>query len=291
MASNTESSADDLVRTGPSVTDGECHTFLLAADGGLNGAARAIPTLREYINDLPNTAATFRLTHIDDITSQSLEREHAEFVYAWPVHNIHAGSGPRSFVNPNHIHAHRYTDIVTRCECGTLLTRNYDDDNNPLRDEHNHFAECLPHYRLRARADMTEQRYQRMLRLGKLGWKGSQMAPRFGVGESSMSSFAERFNTDLRSVYDQYKEIAANTYTYLVRDCGVPASTVADVYGHARSTMTRWAKTYTEYETKRGANQFTRNDGGEFTWVETHEADTSQKPPFMRDDSPEDSDD
>lgn len=261
-------SVDDR-RTGPQVGDDECHTFLLSADGGLSAGAKAIPTLREHIEDLPETAATFRLTHIEDIEPIHLDREHVEFVHAWPVHNIHGGNGPRSFVNPNYVHAHRYTDLVTRCECGALLTRNYEDEHNALRDEHSHFADCLPHYRLRARADMTEQRYQRMMRLGKLGWKGSDMAPRFGVGESSMASFAERFNTDLRSVYDQYKQVAANTYVYLVAECGVPASTVADIYGHARSTMTRWAKDYAAYETARGANQFTRNEQGEYTWQST----------------------
>lgn len=250
------------------------HTFLITADGGLSDGARVLPEVREQMADLPDTSATFRLTHFDGVTSQQLSKEHLEFLKAWPVHDIHGGNGPRQFVNPNYAHAHRYTDLVTRCECGALLTRNYEGEHNALRDEHSHYAGCLPHYRLRARADMTEQRYELMVRLGKFGWKGAEMAPRFGVSGSSMSMFASRFNTDLGEVYEQYKRRAANTYAYLVRERGISAATVADVYGHSRTTMTRWAREFSSYDSSRGDNQFTRDASGQYTWATDTETNT-----------------
>ena len=232
--------------------DYEMHTFLLDANGTLHEPSKRLPNIREYIEELPETAATFRLKQVDGIYQPNFDDVHLEFCHAWPVHEIYAPENERVYVNPNYIHAHTYTDLVAECQCGTTFTRNYEDDHNSLRDEHNHSDDCLPHWRLKARAAMTEQRYNLMHRLGKLGWKGADMAPRLGAHTRAMGPYAEQFNTSIGDVYAEYRRIAANTYRYLVHEADESSTEVANVYGHARTTLTRWANEWAEVELSSG---------------------------------------
>lgn len=234
------------------------HDFLVDSENGLCRAARQLPTVRDYIEQLPETAGTFRLTNIDDVEPQFFDDIHVEFLKSWPVHEFYDTSDQRSnrYVNPNYIHAHTFTDLVVECECGAQLTRNYDDKYNALQTEHDHDNTCLPFYRLRARADMQQRRYHGMKRLGWLGWKGSDMAARFGTKSDYLGALARDLNLNLRDCYDRYREAAAHTYKLLVIDHDVSSHDVAATYGHAPSTLTRWANEYTDYETEVGRNQY-----------------------------------
>lgn len=238
-------------------SDVELHEFLLDADNELHDAMRKLPRIRDYIESLPDTASTFKLSQIDDLYQPNFEDVHLEFCKSWRLDEYYSPKSSRVYLNPSHIHAHKYSDLVVQCECGAEFTRNYEDGGGSLRDEHNHRDDCLPHWRLRARARMSEAREMLLKRLGKLGWKGSDIAPRFGTKPSSMGGFAKRYNTTLRDVFNEYRRIAGNTYVHLIR-CGESATDVAEVYGHAQSTMTRWAKKYSDvtYDTDVGRNQF-----------------------------------
>lgn len=236
------------------------HEFLIDANGGLSRAARQMPIVREYINSLPETAATFRLSGddemLDDVQGQFFEDIHLEFLKAWPVHKMYASSKQRGkrYVNPHYVHSHTYSDVVVECACGATFTRNYDDGENALQQAHKHSEDCLPFYRLRARGEMLERRYENMLHLGWLGWKGTDMAPRFGSKKDYMGSLARDFNLNLRECYNEYRQAAARTYKHLVVNHDVAVSEVAEVYDHAPSTMTRWAQKYTDYTTSVGRN-------------------------------------
>lgn len=238
------------------------HEFLIDANDGLTRAGQQMATVREYIEDLPPTAATFRLTDAD-VQGQFFDDIHVEFLKSWAVHDMYATSGQRGarYVNPNYVHAHTYSDIVAECDCGAKFTRNYEDGENALQNPHEHTDACMPFDRLRARAEMQERRYHAIRRLGWLGWKGSDMAQRFGSKSDYMGALARDFGLRLRDCYDRYRETAARTYKHLVIDHGEASKDVADAYGHAPSTMTRWAKRYTDYQTEVGRNQFTGEDG------------------------------
>jgi hypothetical protein len=241
----------------------EVHEFLLNADNELKQSMTELPRIREYISELPETASTFRLKQIDGIYQPNFKDIHLEFLKSWRLHNLYAPENQRVYVNPHHVHAHRYTDLVVECECGTKLTRNYEDDGNGLRNEHEHADDCLPQWRLRARAQMTEMRYTYMYRLGALGWHGKDMAPRFGMKPTSIGVIADQFHTTLQDVFSEYRRVAGNTHAYLVMDCDEPAEKIADIYGHARDTMRRWAQEYgdVEYEPVT-RTQFSEEDGG-----------------------------
>jgi len=224
----------------------ELHEFLLTAENELHDSMRELPRIREFIEDLPKTAGSFRLKQIDDLYQPSYDDVHMEFLKCWPMHDIYAPSAERVYVNPNSVHAHTYTDVVIECDCGAVLSRNYEDAHNSLRNEHEHSDGCLPHWRLRARSEMTKKRYHLMHRLGRLGWKGSEMAPRLGAQTQAMGPYANQFNTTIGEMYAPYRKLAGNTYRYLVHYADETGETVASIYGHQEQTLRKWAREYAE---------------------------------------------
>lgn len=229
------------------IDDHEIHDFLLDSQGRLLQAARDIPTVREFVEDLPETAGQFRLNQIEDIYHPKFEDVHLEFVQSWPVHDFYAPEKDRMYVNPSYVHGHKYTDLVVTCQCGAQLTCNYQDEHNALRNEHNHTEDCLPHWRLEARRKIAKQRYDEYHRLVRLGWRGTDLVPRFGMVNGSIGTVCSSFNTTFEETYYEYKRIAGNTYRYLVHDRDVAADTVGEIYGVLPETLRRYANDHATY--------------------------------------------
>ncbi len=244
------------------------HDILLNKEGELGKVAQRIPEIREYIEDLPKTAATFAVADIDTFT-RDVQDEHLEFVGSWRVpdsYSMKSSTSRRRYVNPNYAHVHTYTDAIVKCECGAEFTMNYEKENSNLRVEHEHEDDCMPYYRLEARAAMSRYRHEMLTRLSALGWRGKDIVKRLGMSKSAVGNLCRQFGTDMEELRDVYRKEAGNTYAHLVRTHNVSPTLVSEIYGHRQSTMTRWAKDYADYKTERGRNQFTRNEKGQFTW-------------------------
>lgn len=223
-------------------TDGPKHEFLLDSTGGLSKTVRRLPRIREYIESLPETTATFKLSDAGEFAAHTVTEQMIEFLKAWPLADYHAQSnhGGRHFVNPDYIHAHTYTDLIVECECGATFTRNYEADDSRLRDEDNHADHCMPYQRLRCRARMSELRWNEMNRLTRLGWNSSDLAARFGTHQSYAGQLTKTYNTSVSALRDSYRRRAGNTYHYLVHEVGESSKEVADIYGHARDSLNEW---------------------------------------------------
>lgn len=233
------------------------HDFLVSSYGGLSTEAKNINIIKDYINDLPEYAATFRLGHIDELTCSpnAISDETVEMAGAWSIENTLHSVNEDQYINPNHIHIKQYTDSVVNCRCGAPYVKAYDlEDDIDIQREHT--EDCLPYYRLEARAKIQERRHKLLERCSWLGWKTDTIAPRLGMSKNNVSSFARQVGTSMTELRDLYRQHASETYVKLVREDGVTASKVADVYGHTRTTLTRWAKKNTDYESTRGKNQY-----------------------------------
>jgi hypothetical protein len=222
----------------------DIHEFLLDRNATLRDSCRDIPLIREHIQNLPQTASTFRLGQIDDVYPPTYEDVHVEFCGAWRMHDIYEPSRDRVYVNPNYVHCHEFTDLVVDCQCGAKLTRNYDDEHNSLRDEHTHNADCLPFHRLNARASMSRQRYDIAKHCGRIGWNGKQMAMRMGVKPTSIGQTLKHYGLSVQDLRDDFRARAARTYQYLIDFADVTGELIADIYGVSRTTMGRWAASY-----------------------------------------------
>jgi len=241
------------------------HSFLLDQDGELTQRARDIPMMRNWIQSLPDTRATFRLCDMP-VNPSHTPVELVEFLKAWQVdEEIYGASGNTTrFVNPNYVHSHTYSDSSVVCDCGARFTHNYETAGN-LTDEHEHSRDCKPHNRLRARADMAELRDRMIRRLTALGWKGPDIGARLGVVPTNVSSIAAENGHTLTKLREQYRRNASKTYVHLVRTKGVSASVVSDIYDHAPTTLSRWANEH-DVETPDGY-EFVKGNRGKWTWA------------------------
>lgn len=225
--------------------DDPIHDFLVT-DGCLSKTAEAIPRIREYVSELPKTAGTFKLADIDGVRPQTLDTVHVEFAGVWRLSERYAQSSGRNqnYVNPNTSQPHAYSDIFVECECGTLINHEMNDYTTAVRRGQEHADDCLPHQRKQAEAELHMKRYKLFHRLSALGWKGRDIAPRFGIKGNDVGSTAKQYHLSLRDLYDVYRQLAGATYRYLVRTNDASGLDVAEVYGHSRSALSKWATKY-----------------------------------------------
>lgn len=220
------------------------HDFLLDRHGELTEQARMLPEIRDNINDLPQTTATFKVTRIHPGQSHYLDDTELEFLGGWPIHESYSGGSNwgRGFVNPNYIHARTYTDMIHECECGGIVTVKQDNTDRKL-DAEGHKEDCRPHMRLQTRAEMTRERWQQIQRLAALGWNSTQISTRFGAGNSYVGSFIKQYDTTFKELRNEYRQAAGEMYRHLVHEQDESAEFVSELYGHSTSTLGEWART------------------------------------------------
>lgn len=229
------------------------HGFLINHRGELNAAARSLPDIRQYISNRPQTASTFDATNLPVPPSTQVTKHHLELCYAWPFVDDYGPTGNnRRFVNPQYPHAHRFSDLIVECECGARFVKNYEVDDSPIQQASQHTESCMPFHRLEARAEMSRRRYNKIRRLGWLGWKGPDIAPRIGVTRNHTGGYSREYGITLRENYEQYRYAVANTSAYLILRGEADLSTMADIYGHSTKSIRDWAKKHTPFETKTG---------------------------------------
>lgn len=226
------------------------HDFLLDSDGELSNAAREIPAMRERIETVPQTAQTFEYSRVVSNIRLPVRAVHIEFAgQAWPLRDRYGPTGEmQRFVNPNYVHQHRFSDLVVECACGASFVRDYEMDDNRLRNSDDHHDDCLPHMRLAARSRLSRQRYDMIRRLSWLGWKGCDIAPRLGVTKDHCGGYVREYNQTLRELYTMYRAAAGRTCAYLLTYTEVDRSVLAEVYGHTERTIDRWMSEYTAFE-------------------------------------------
>lgn len=230
--------------------DVDVHRFLFLRDGEVNDEVVrvAIPVMRQKLAEKPETAAMYRKKHISHNPSSRMGRDlYYEFAGTWvvPKELYSPGDSDRLYANPHHIHAYRYSDVFTECPCdGDAIVKTSYDSPEFLRDAIGEHENCKPYDRLRARANLCEQREDITLRLLTLGWDGSKIAPRIGFRTKSIGSLCRDFGYTVTEMKSDFRRLAGNTYVTLVHDRGYSPEDVAACYGYDRRTLLRYARDY-----------------------------------------------
>lgn len=234
----------------------EVHNFLFLANGYPNTylIKTAVPQLRESLAGKPETAAMLKKNELVDSSKLKLGRDiYYEFAGTWRCPEEIYDAGKQSevrFINPNHVHAHYYSDIFVECPCDgdSLVKRSIENRNTSdvINGEH---INCKPYHRLNARAMLGWKREQTIIRCITLGWNGTDIAPRLGlksknVGRQGIGSFMESYGHSTDLLKSNFRRLAGNTYTVLVHEYGVPAEKVAKCYGLSRPSMYRYSVDY-----------------------------------------------
>lgn len=229
------------------------HDFLLTQDGDLNEGAKEIPKLRKYIDAIPETKATFKFRNVEytdrvdvDINPYALSSVHMEFLKSWPAPKSVAGDNVRGtcWVNPNCVHAGRFTDIIIPCKCGALIDKNYQTDARGEPQEHE--DHCKPHWRLWARTQLAKRKHDDIIRLGHMGWRSNDIAPRFGIKDYDSVSPSKYGTPGFTDLHDEYRRLAGNTYAHLVYRKDYRYDEVAEIYGHSYNSLSRWVDKYSD---------------------------------------------
>lgn len=225
------------------------HEFLITHEhnkGILSEDAKRIPDIRAYINDLAETAGTFQVRDIDGIDVGKIDDRAMEFVGSWQQHDEFC-QGRERWINPTYIHIGQYPDSIVYCDCGAKIVVGYEKNvKNGLINANEHESDCKQFDRLRARAELNELRYNQIRRLSWMGWRGSEIAPRMGIPQSTISATARDFGVSIDSLYAYYHQAAAKTYHYCCTEHNVDPELVADIYGHTQTYMRRLERKYVE---------------------------------------------
>lgn len=242
------------------------HEFLVDTDGCLGEAAEHVIDIRNYIESLPETSATFKLKDIPNIYPSRVRVEHIEFAKSWLIPPRFTEGKSFLCVNPTAKFAHRYTDITADCRCGSTVARKYNTDTPALDGVTEHADDCMKFYRQHTRADLSERRYDETMRLTKIGWGRHELGRRFACEPSQVNAMVNQYGVNFGDLRDEFRRIAANTYCYFVRERGYGGQKIADIYGYTRDTLARWINKHGDYEPEKGDLELTRDNDGLFVW-------------------------
>lgn len=246
----------------------EFHDFLINNKGeSLSSAGKAIPVAKEHIESFPETKATFKANEIPGVDAHVLRRVHFEFIGTWPLHTNYKSrnNATARYVNPDYPGVEKYTDLMAECECGKSFTQLNDTGIRAIRDEDLHRDNCLPQFRAQTRARLYKEMYQRILRLTRLGWHGTTMAPRLACSSTGVWARTRSFGMNMKKLRDDYRRIAGNTFIRLVREFNVDVFDLKQIYGRSSSTLRRWARKYATYE-ENESYELVHGEDGRYIW-------------------------
>lgn len=212
------------------------HEFLLDADEP-EAPLEIAADLREAVDGLPETAATWRPCDHTNTRHRSYEPIMVEMLGAWRVPDRFPTNGGEKWVNPHYAHAASYSDLTTTCACGEVTYgygRGAQMDEPAIRA---HADTCSEGSQKRARIDLYLRRVRWLKRAGLLWIRQPVARARLGFEHDNS---ATRLITPLGETYMNWygwgKTAAANTMTIL-RGWGVDTQLIADAFGCSRQCV------------------------------------------------------
>lgn len=228
--------------------EGKIHTFWFR-EGEPVQRLEAMVDLRDYIDDLPQTAQSFTLTDIEGWHRRIFTEEMLRMVGSWKIPEPFARSqNARRWMNPNYGDKHRFPEVYARCDCGAILSRGYNDGGNSFRKEHDHSEDCTVPDRLRARAEMLEKRRDVIRRTLRLGRSGRQISARIGIEAKGLGEICKALGISIAEEKEVYKACSGRTYAYLSEEYDVDTELLGDAYGYHKDTLARRAQEYADCE-------------------------------------------
>lgn len=223
------------------------HEFLLPRHSDNDPVPYALE-IRESIDSMHETKATFTVGEITEHTgwySGTSQKNLVRITGAWPTPDFYiGGSGSQRWVNPGYANAKKYPAISAECECGTQLQSTKDTAKpTHLKRDINHADDCLPQWRLRARARLFESRKEFGLRYLRLGFTARQISPMIGISPDD-TRWYRKLGIEIKRERARARQRSANTAAALV-DRYAP-SEIAKIYGMGVSTIQNWVRNMTD---------------------------------------------
>lgn len=236
------------------------HEFMFPQSGKYSTEARsdaveAVIALRDYIEGLPETTATFRLKFVResaglDMTASWFQPEMLWLCGSWRIPEFYpqGDNSGEKWVNPNYIHSSRYTDVAAKCGCGAVVQQlPSSSPSAQFMESDGHDEDCLIEWRARAIADLYEARRRVFRRNALLARSSLQDYERFNLDRPRKVVYAcQSLDLDLRRLKDRGVEKRLNTMVDLLRE-GYATSKVARVYDIDQTTVRSHIAQHTDH--------------------------------------------
>jgi hypothetical protein len=112
--------------------------------------------IRNEVESLPETRASFRLKDVYDLTGGNIPSEIIHILGSWEMPDRYSTSRALRYVNPNYPNVEMFTDLYVTCRCGAYMARLK--DNRSWDGENEHTDECRQEWRIQARKDLIQMR-------------------------------------------------------------------------------------------------------------------------------------
>lgn len=213
----------------------------------------AMCRLREYVGNLSPLTATFRwsdVTEGTDMRTNWFKREMSWLVGSWEVPDFYAKGGERGirWVNPNYKDRSMYSDVVSKCECGTMVTKVQNVGGNSKFDDPNrHTDECKIEWRIRAVARLMEARRFALVTSALLGITARSIYDRLHTQRHDVSHMVNTLGIDYKGIREIGYEKRRNTIKRIIRE-GYDVSHAARIYGISEGRIRGIIANETDYK-------------------------------------------
>lgn len=265
---------DTLGELGPD----SVYWHLLPSGRKRNDPLAVQAAIRREVEGFGELATTFTIDQAvpEPFTRKAAREEHLEMVGAWLVPKAHTGTAShgRRFVNPDAIHRTKYTEAVTRCECGLVMARlTLEDGPGTIGNQKEH-GDCAVSERLRARARLCEARAEAIRTSLYYGHSARQAAARLGYDPDnsgrSVGAAAEGMDIDIGALREEANLRKYRTEAILAA-LGYTSAQIGAALGRSAKTIRAHFSEYHPWEhTIKDWNRvdvpFERPDGSEDDW-------------------------
>lgn len=188
----------------------EWHSFL---EGNVEKALK----IRNHVEDLPETSATWRLNDVPGLDPQGVHRGIVKIAGSWKAPEIITNNRDRHWVNPNYKYAQHYAGVAVQCECGIPVVRQQfgpDEEQPAHHQEHN--EDCNNIYRKEAELKILKNKKRIVKDLYAHGHSPSGKIERLGYAKTN-----DFTGGDARALGLNLTELAREGRKRLARTCMV----------------------------------------------------------------------
>lgn len=223
----------------------------------LHAGAKAMSRVMDILDSKPDTKLTWRFTEL--LGTQDVHNYKppvVEWFGSWQMPDRYKNTTTvYRYLNPNHPNVSRYSDCVVQCACGAWISYGYRGSEGSDQEGSQHTDDCKPWWRYEAHSQYSRKRLETIRQMVRMGFKAPMISKRVGVDRNSLGSIMAQNNETIREYRDEFRRRAGNTYFVLVHGWGVSAQEVADVYGYSVTTLGRWIRKYSDYESNNRSNE------------------------------------
>lgn len=224
------------------------HDWLLYTPGAAYRPAAVMLAVREAVESLPQTKATFAVSDVipERFHTHAVEDEMFYLLGSWQ--NPLTSSKVKTWVNPAYPHRLRFSDVVARCACGKVVARAKADGKDlPHDGPAEHRPSCTQAQKLRAKADLSEARAAALRQGIRHGQSGRQMHDRLGLRKNgTVGHITESLCVDTDALKAEFRQSRRNTMVHLLHEW--PTDAVAAVYGISAGRVRDIISAQTSYD-------------------------------------------